>query len=988
MARQKRSLQRVLLYIILIPAGVITLILLSVIVLSATLLKSEIDQRQNLLIDALTHQGNQYLAETDRLMRTLAAGMRDLSPSEQLALLQTARRNYPQFSDFYLLDETGRVNVEDTDATSLLNLDLSGMDYFRHARDDDASSYFSEPFISPTTGRVAVTTAAPVKNDQSFRGVLVGELDLQALQHTIEQFSTSKDDLSFIVDPHGLLVAHTYHDWVQQQRNLANLPLIQHSLRGQSTTEVYFDEELGEWVVGSTTPMDQHWAVATVQPLREAAQPLIILIFVTLLALGISWLLFRLFQLYSARRITDPIGQLVSKADALARGEYQVLPVAPTDAFREIDSLGLSFTRMVEAVRERDRWLEQRVRDRTRRLAFVATLGERINTVLDPDELLHVVVTTIWDAFEYYAVCIFLLDDQRQFLKLNAVAGAADDAPLLKAIPLPVTTGRYVVTCAARLGRVFVLENAQAEPDLQPYAGLPETRSEIGVPFMVEDRVRGVLSACERRPQAFDASSTDMFRSLANQVGVALHNAYLYKKMESLVEQRTAQLVTTNALLQTELVERRRAEEALRQSAERLATLHEVDQAILSAQSIDAIAQAALRHFQQILPRRNSRVLLFEGEEAVEMAAYRHGQARPTGARLPRAALGGTAALAAERVYRVGDLRQLADPAPQEQELLLNDARSMLTVSLIVQGDSIGLLSLDAAEAQAFPDELVEIAREVADQLAVALQNARLLAQTQQHAATLEQRVAERTRELAEANAQLTELDQMKSKFVADVSHELRTPIANLKLYIDLLEQGRPDKRQTYMEVLRQQVRRVMALVDNILDLSRLERRQQQGGRFEPVALNTVVEQVVTAHQPRAEATGLHLSFAPGPAVPAVMGDANQLSQVATNLVANALNYTVYGTVAVSTACRDGQVLLQVADTGRGIASEDLPRIFERFYRGEQVNKNNIPGTGLGLAIVKEIVEMHQGRIEVDSRLEGGTVFTVSLPVVQPSSHF
>jgi signal transduction histidine kinase len=245
----------------------------------------------------------------------------------------------------------------------------------------------------------------------------------------------------------------------------------------------------------------------------------------------------------------------------------------------------------------------------------------------------------------------------------------------------------------------------------------------------------------------------------------------------------------------------------------------------------------------------------------------------------------------------------------------------------------------------------------------------------------LELRVVERTQELAAANARLTELDQLKSKFVSDVSHELRTPIANLKLYIDLLERGKPEKQSQYVEVLHQQVRRVAALVDDILDLSRLERRKEQGLVYRAVTLNDVVEQVVLAHQPRAESDGLHLTFEPGSPLPPVRADANQLAQVVTNLVANALSYTTAGYVRVSTLAQDAEVCLCVTDSGSGIAPEDLPHVFDRFYRGQYVLKNDVPGTGLGLAIVKEIVELHEGRIEVDSRAGQGTTFRVWLRV-------
>jgi two-component system, OmpR family, phosphate regulon sensor histidine kinase PhoR len=173
----------------------------------------------------------------------------------------------------------------------------------------------------------------------------------------------------------------------------------------------------------------------------------------------------------------------------------------------------------------------------------------------------------------------------------------------------------------------------------------------------------------------------------------------------------------------------------------------------------------------------------------------------------------------------------------------------------------------------------------------------------------------------------------------------------------------------------------VAALVDDILDLSRLERRKEQGMIYRAVELNDVVEQVVLAHQPRAEVDGLQLTFEPGPHLPPVRADANQVAQVVTNLIANALSYTSAGNVRVSTFAENAAVCLCVTDSGSGIAPADLPHVFERFYRGQHVLKNDVPGTGLGLAIVKEIVDLHEGRIEVDSRPGQGTTFRVWLPV-------
>jgi two-component system sensor histidine kinase BaeS len=212
------------------------------------------------------------------------------------------------------------------------------------------------------------------------------------------------------------------------------------------------------------------------------------------------------------------------------------------------------------------------------------------------------------------------------------------------------------------------------------------------------------------------------------------------------------------------------------------------------------------------------------------------------------------------------------------------------------------------------------------------------------------------------------------------VSHELRTPIANLKLYAELLERGQPEKQAHYRTVLKQQTQRLSQLVEDILDLSRLEIASHDV-LLGPVDLAAVIDQIVTAHQPRAEASGLTLTFAAADHLPTVRGDIHQLIQVMTNLVVNALNYTPQGWVRVTMTAQGERVYLCVADSGLGIAPEDLPHIFERFYRGRQARQRDIPGTGLGLAIVKEIVELHHGSITVDSQVNEGTTFRVDLPV-------
>jgi signal transduction histidine kinase len=306
---------------------------------------------------------------------------------------------------------------------------------------------------------------------------------------------------------------------------------------------------------------------------------------------------------------------------------------------------------------------------------------------------------------------------------------------------------------------------------------------------------------------------------------------------------------------------------------------------------------------------------------------------------------------------------------------LVGDQHAVMCVPLIAEEMVIG--TIWAGRTVGFSDEEVRLLTAINDIAASALHRARVLE-------TLEQRVRERTAELEAMNERLQDLDRLKSKFVSDVSHELRTPVTNLGMYLDLLQRGNPEKREKYYMILKQQVERLSNLVESTLALSRLESDLAETV-FESVDLNAVVHEVVIAHLPRAESAGLTLVFQAEDALPTVLGDPEKLNQVATNLIANAVNYTEQGTVRVSTYVRrygdDDCVCLSVEDTGIGIHPEDMEHLFDRFYRGRDVSQSTKPGTGLGLSIVKEIVEQHEGKIEIGSQVDHGTSFTILLPI-------
>jgi signal transduction histidine kinase len=236
----------------------------------------------------------------------------------------------------------------------------------------------------------------------------------------------------------------------------------------------------------------------------------------------------------------------------------------------------------------------------------------------------------------------------------------------------------------------------------------------------------------------------------------------------------------------------------------------------------------------------------------------------------------------------------------------------------------------------------------------------------------------------------LQELDRLKSQFVSTVSHELRTPLSNIKLYLTLLQKGRVEKRGDYYSVMEREVGRLEHLINELLDLSRLEAAVQPA-HVERIVLDELIGTVLPNHRPHAEAKRLDVRHVPGAGVPAVRADRNQLIQVLTNLIANAILYTPEeGRIVLSTAAVtvDNRLYARVSvrDSGIGIPPEDRERIFERFYRSPRAEAAGVPGSGLGLAIVREIVGLHGGRVQVESTPGQGSDFVVLLPAEsQPS---
>jgi two-component system sensor histidine kinase VicK len=225
-----------------------------------------------------------------------------------------------------------------------------------------------------------------------------------------------------------------------------------------------------------------------------------------------------------------------------------------------------------------------------------------------------------------------------------------------------------------------------------------------------------------------------------------------------------------------------------------------------------------------------------------------------------------------------------------------------------------------------------------------------------------------------------------RNSFLAKAAHELRTPLTNIRLYVENAVDDCGNDLQAVgkcLNVINDESRRLERTVSEVLSVSEIE-----AGSFDlrrdDVRLDDLLGQIRADHEPTAQKKGITLRFDLPPKLPTVSADRDKISLALHNLLGNALKYTPEGgQVSVSGTVESGQVAFDFADTGIGIRREDLPRIFDKFYRATDQRVADITGSGLGLAITREIVSLHGGTISVESELDKGSTFTLILPITE-----
>jgi PAS domain S-box-containing protein len=652
-----------------------------------------------------------------------------------------------------------------------------------------------------------------------------------------------------------------------------------------------------------------------------------------------------------------------------------------------------------------------------------------ISSSLDLQTVLTAIAERARALFHADGSRIHLYDPERQVLR--CLVALQPDAEHVMRIEL--RRGQGLTGTVLESGQPLLVNDAATDPRSLQVPGTPEDDPEVMalVPLRIRQRSMGVMTvlrfSCEK---PFTESDLELLTAFAAHAAVALENAHLYGQIEQQAQRLEAQVVErTRALALSEARYRSLVETSLAGIFQtdlegRVVYINQAFLDLFQRSASETLNRSALE-IEGIAPDYrhmvNERFLARLRGERPPREVYEIELQLPDGQRVP--ALLASSLIADAEGQPQGSTGLVLDiSARKELEAALQAERDRLHAILANIGDAVMVTgsgghiqyvnpaweqlngyAADEAVGQTprlirsgqHPPELyAELWRTVnAGQVWHGeLINRRKDGSLYDAAVTIAPVRDEAGHIVSFVGVQhdisaLKELDRMKSQFVSDVSHELRTPLTNIRLYLDLLASQPADERSAgYLRTMDRESSRLAHLIDDLLSLSRLDAGT---AAFYPAPcdLNELLRALVDDRRALASKRGLTLDLACDPALPAVLGDERLLTQVFTNLLTNALNYTPSGglvTLRTRRAQEGGRgcAVADVEDTGLGITRDEQKEIFRRFFRGKASRETNAAGTGLGLAICREILERHGGRIEVASTgIPGqGSRFTVWLP--------
>jgi GAF domain-containing protein len=570
------------------------------------------------------------------------------------------------------------------------------------------------------------------------------------------------------------------------------------------------------------------------------------------------------------------------------------------------------------------------------------------NSPTDSQPAFDAIVRSGLNLFPGSVVVISLPDGD--MVKLAAIEGAdrADIEGLRARYPMPLSSEYITGTALLERREMDFADAREAPAPLMPGRQnflASGYRAITVMPMLRGEQAIGAISVIRRHPGALTDKQRELLRTFASQAVIAIENTRLFRELrertDDLSESLQQQTATADVLkvISRSTFDLQAVLNTLTESASRLCG---ADKSVISLLDGDVYRVRANYGFSP---------------EAIQYAVEH--PLRPG-----RGSMTGRVALEGKAIHIPDVLADSEYLAAGHQQAF--GYRTNLGVPLLREGVTIGVFALTRDTVDPFTDKQIALATTFADQAVIAIENVRLFD------------------EIQEKSRQLEEASKHKSQFLANMSHELRTPLNAILGYTELIADGvygdTPEKVQTTLQRVITNGKHLLGLINDVLDLSKIEAGQLTLSLGD-YSMKDVVHNVYGAVEPLASGKKLEFKVEIAPDLPTGHGDERRLTQVLLNLVGNSIKFTDDGSVIIQASLRDGMFCVAVRDTGPGISEEDQKKLFQEFQQADSSTTKKKGGTGLGLAISKRIIEMHGGRIWLESKLGSGSTFTFMVPV-------